>query len=116
MRKSIRVKIATAALTGLFVTLGLVWQAEAFFSRDQWFSPAPPSNGGAASQAVTNSAPPATIGTGGGGGAATSGAGSITGPTGGQQPTVANPEPSTVLLLASGLVGLGLWRRSQKNV
>ena len=109
MRKG--VKIATAALTGLFVTLGFVWQAEAFFSRDQWAPSAPPSNGGAVSQVVTNSAPPATIGTGNGGTTT-----SVTGPTGGQQPTVANPEPSTVLLLASGLVGLGLWRRSQKNV
>ena len=32
-----------------------------------------------------------------------------------QSTTVVNPEPSTMLLLASGLLGIGLWRRKENQ-
>jgi hypothetical protein len=31
-------KVIVSAFMGVFVVLGFVWQAQAFFSRDHWFS------------------------------------------------------------------------------
>ncbi|MGH7231445.1 MAG: PEP-CTERM sorting domain-containing protein [Nitrospiraceae bacterium] len=105
-----RVILAVSAVAGSFVLPGFVWQAEAFFTRGQCYLP--PTNYYCGSQ--TNPPTQIVVDQGGGGDTGGDGTGGIV-PTTPQQPTVVNPEPSTVLLLASGLLGMGLWRRRQQQ-
>ncbi len=106
-------KVAVSALVGLLITLGLVWQAEAFFSRDHWFPPQNNNSGGGTTESLLTNGP---VLLGNGNDNWTDGSNDYTGTNGHVPPPTTAPEPSTILLVVSGLAGLGLWRIKKETV
>jgi hypothetical protein len=96
-------KVAVSALAGLFITLGLVWEAQAFFSRDLLNN----NSGGGTTQSLLTNGP---ILLENGNDNWTNGNNGYTGTNEHVPPPTTTPEPSAILLVASGLTGLGLWR------
>ena len=111
-------KMMVSIVVGIFVVLGSVWHAQAFFSRDQWFHPNNGGNGSNLTQTLVSGDIPQTT-------FQTTLETTITTsqlPTGGTEgyidtkdilttppPTSVVPEPSTFLLVGSGLMGL-VWK------
>lgn len=117
--------IAVSVIVGLFTFVSAVSPTYAFFSRDTWYHPN--NNGlgneGGPTQLLVNGSNGENGYNGSNGSNGYSGPNSSNGTNGNhglpsngdQSPSSVVPEPSTVLLLASGLLGMGLWLRRKQG-
>ena len=114
--------IAVSVIVGLFTFVSAVSPTYAFFSRDTWYHP---NNNGLGNE----DGPTQLLVNGSNGENGYNGSNGYSGPNGSNgtdgnhgfpsngdhSPSSVVPEPSTVLLLALGLVGIGLWLRRKQE-